>query len=142
MRPRNLAVTDVAPFTVTWQGPAAEHAPDQPRKTDSWSGIASSVTAVPAGYRESQVALQLAAAGDVVCTAPVPVTVMVRVSRGPAGTPRPPSATPGDPASVVPPSAAFGLPVSCGRVQPPPRTTARIITLRTVRRFSTAVFKR
>jgi hypothetical protein len=45
--PRNLAATDVAAFTCTWQAPLPVQAPTHSRKTELGPGIAASVTTVP-----------------------------------------------------------------------------------------------
>jgi hypothetical protein len=48
--PRNLAATDVAASTVTWQAPLPEQAPTHSRKTELGPGIAARVTTVPGVY--------------------------------------------------------------------------------------------
>src|SRR5438034_110679 len=73
----NVAVTEVAAFTVTMQVPVPEQPPPlQPVKVELASGVAVSVTAVPPANGAEQAAPQEMPAGAVL-TAPLPVPVLV-----------------------------------------------------------------
>jgi hypothetical protein len=54
----NVAVTDRAWFTVTWQSPVPEQSPDQPVNVEPESGAAVSVTTVPWSKLGSQSVVQ------------------------------------------------------------------------------------
>jgi hypothetical protein len=78
----NVAVTDVAAFTVTTQVPVpVQPPPDQPVNVDPAVAAAVSVTAVPVVYGAEHVAPQLMPAGaDVTVPAPVPAGTTVRLN--------------------------------------------------------------
>src|SRR5207253_964531 len=75
-----VAVTVVAPETVTTHVPVPEHPPPlQPLKVEPAAGLAVSVTAVPLAKLAEQVAPQLIPAGALV-TVPLPVPALLTVS--------------------------------------------------------------
>ena len=74
----NIAVTDVAAFTVTVHGPVPLHAPLHPAKVDPELGVAVSVTVVPKLNTSEQSAPQLIPAGEL-DTVPDPVPVFTTV---------------------------------------------------------------
>jgi hypothetical protein len=76
----NVAVSARAALIVTWQDPAPEHAPLQPRKTEPVAGVAVSATAVPDAYDSAQSLPQLMPAGvEVTVPTPSPARETVRV---------------------------------------------------------------
>ena len=87
----NVAVTDVAPLTVTAQVPVPEQAPLQPAKEEPGAGVAVRVMAVPGVTDCEHVAPQLIPAGLLVTEpepAPLLVTESVTGVTGRAGTGR------------------------------------------------------
>src|SRR5437879_556127 len=72
----NVAVTEVAAFTVTMQVPVPEQPPLQPVKVELASGVAVRVTAVPTVNEAEQAAPQEIPEGALL-TVPLPVPVLV-----------------------------------------------------------------